>query len=67
MVAQQVTATVTVEAIDPAIPSITVKTEDGNRVTHKVQDKKNLEGVAVGDRLEITFTRALMISVADAK
>ena len=67
MGAQQVTATVTVEAIDPAIPSITVKTEDGNRVTHKVQDKKNLEGVAVGDRLEITFTRALMISVADAK
>jgi Cu/Ag efflux protein CusF len=67
MMAQQVTATVTVEAIDPALPSITVKTEDGSRVTYKVQDKKNLEGVTVGDRLEITFTRALMISVADSK
>ena len=67
MMAQQVTATVTVEAIDPALPSITVKTDDGSRVTYKIQDKKNLEGVAVGDRLEITFTRALMITVADAK
>jgi Cu/Ag efflux protein CusF len=65
--AQQVTATVTVEAIDPALPSITVKTEDGDRVTYHVEDKKNLEGVAVGDRIEITFTRALMISVSDAK
>ena len=67
MMAQQVTATVTVEAIDPALPSITVKTEDGSRVTYKVQDKNNLEGVAVGDRLEITYTRALMVSVADSK
>jgi Cu/Ag efflux protein CusF len=65
--AQQVTATVTVEAIDPALPSITVKTEDGDRVTYHVEDKKNLEGVTVGDRIEITFTRALMISVSDAK
>src|SRR5688572_21232711 len=31
--AQQVTARVTVEAIDAAVPSITVKTEDGRRVT----------------------------------
>jgi len=36
-------------------------------VTYHVEDKNNLEGVRVGDRIEITFTRALMISVADAK
>jgi Cu/Ag efflux protein CusF len=67
MMAQQVTAVVTVEAIDPALPSITVKTEDGSRVTHHVEDKNNLEGVKIGDRLEITFTRALMIKVEGAK
>jgi Cu/Ag efflux protein CusF len=67
MMAQQVTATVTVEAIDPALPSITVKTDDGSQVTYHVQNKNNLEGVEVGDRIEITFTRALMISVADGK
>jgi Cu/Ag efflux protein CusF len=65
--AQQVTAIVTVEAIDPVLPSITVKTDDGSRVTYHVENKKNLEGVSVGDRIEITFTRALMISVSDAK
>jgi Cu/Ag efflux protein CusF len=67
MMAQQVTATVTVEAIDSALPSITVKTDDGSHVTYHVQNKNNLEGVEVGDRIEITFTRALMISVADGK
>jgi Cu/Ag efflux protein CusF len=67
LMAQQVTAVVTVEAIDPALPSITFKTEDGDRVTYHVQNKANLEGVKAGDRIEITYTRALMISVADAK
>ena len=63
--AQQVTAHVTVEAIDAAVPSITVKTDDGRHVTYHVEDKKNLEGVKAGDRLEITLTRALMVSVAE--
>ena len=67
MMAQQVTAVVTVEAIDPTLPSITVKTEDGSRVTYHVEDKNNLEGVKIGDRIEITFTRALMITVEGAK
>ena len=67
LMAQQVTAVVTVEAIDPALPSITVKTEDGSRVTYHVEDKNNLEGVTIGDRIEITFTRALMITVESAK
>jgi hypothetical protein len=65
--AQQIKALVTVTAVDMAVPSITVRTEDGSSVSYKVEDKKNLEGVAVGDRIEIAFTRALMVSVADAK
>jgi Cu/Ag efflux protein CusF len=44
-----------------------VKTDDGSRVTYHVENKNNLEGVKVGDRIEITFTRALMITVADSK
>jgi Cu/Ag efflux protein CusF len=65
--AQQLKATVTVESIDASVPSITVKTDDGSRVTHHVEDKKNLEGVNAGDRIEITYTRALMVSVEGAK
>ena len=43
-VAQQETATVTIKAIDPKVPSVTVLTEDGRTVSFKVEDKKNLEG-----------------------
>jgi ribosomal 50S subunit-recycling heat shock protein len=61
--AQQETATVTVKAIDMKVPSITVLTEDGRKVSFKVDQKKNLEGVKVGDKVEITYTEAIMISV----
>jgi Cu/Ag efflux protein CusF len=55
--------TVTVKAIDAKIPSVTVLTEDGRTASFKVEDKKNLEGVKVGDKVEITYTEAVMISV----
>lgn len=63
----QMNTTVTVKAIDTSVPSITVLTEDGRTVTRKVEDKKNLEGVKVGDKIGITYTEALLVSVAPAK
>jgi len=62
-IAQQETATVTVKAIDTKVPSVTVLTEDGRTVDFKVDNPKNLEGVKVGDKVEVTYTQALMISV----
>jgi Cu/Ag efflux protein CusF len=62
-VSQQETATVTVKAVDLKTPSVTVVTADGRTVGYKVQDKKNLEGLKVGDKVEITYTEAVMISV----
>jgi len=62
-IAKQETATVTVKAIDAKVPSVTVLTEDGRTVSFKVEEKKNLEGVKVGDKVEITYTEAVMISV----
>ena len=59
--------TVTVKAIDPALPSLTVSTPDGRTITRKVEDKKNLEGVAVGDLIDVTYTRALLTSVERGK
>jgi len=59
----QATATVVVKAIDPKLPSVTVLTDDGKTVTMKVADKKNIEGLKVGDKIDITYTEALMISV----
>ena len=63
----QVSTTVTVKAVDLAVPSITVLTEDGRTVTRKVEDKKNLNGVKVGDKIAITYTEALLMSVAPPK
>ncbi len=62
-IAQQETATVTIKAIDPKVPSVTVLTDDGRKASFKVQDKKNLEGVKVGDKVEVTYTQAVMITV----
>jgi Cu/Ag efflux protein CusF len=65
--ATQEKMTVTVKSVDPAVPSITVTTADGRTVTRKVEDKKNIEGVKPGDRIDITYTQALLTSVEPAK
>ena len=61
----QVTATIV--SIDKATPSVTLKRPDGEVVAVHVRDPKKLEGVAVGDLVEITYTQALAIVVAPAK
>lgn len=63
----QQTTSVDVVAIDQKLPSITVKTADGRTVTRKVEDRKNLEGVKVGDKIDITYTQAAIISVEPVK
>jgi DNA-directed RNA polymerase alpha subunit len=64
--AKQVTVTASVEAIDKKTPSITLKGPEGNVVTVRVMDPKNLEKVKVEDKLTITYTEALAISVERA-
>jgi ribosomal protein S17 len=64
---EQMTAVVTIEAIDAKIPSVTIKTEDGSIMSFKIEDPKNLTGVKVGDKVQITYTRALAISVEAPK
>ena len=62
-VARQTTSSVTVKSTDPSVPSITVTTSDGHTVTHMVADKANLSSVQVGDRIDITYTEAALVSV----
>ena len=59
--------TVTVEAVDPAVPSITVRAPNGNTLSAQVKDKKNIEGVKVGDKIDITYTQAMMVTVEPPK
>lgn len=61
--ARQTVQTVTVKSVDMSVPSITVTTADGRTVTRKVEKKSNLEGVKAGDKIDITYTEALLTSV----
>jgi Cu/Ag efflux protein CusF len=63
----QQTRTVTVKAVDMNAPSITVVTQDGRTLTRKIGDKKNLEGVKAGDRIDITYTQAVVVNAEAAK
>jgi Cu/Ag efflux protein CusF len=62
-ISQQLTETVTVNAIDLKVPSVTITTSAGLKMSLKVEDPKNLHDVKAGDKVEITYTQALAISV----
>lgn len=62
-VTQVQTANVTITAIDPNAPSLTVKTPKGATMTFAVADKSSLDGLAVGDVVTVTYAQALMVSV----
>jgi hypothetical protein len=64
--ARQTTATVAITAIDPKVPSVTFQGPAGNSRTIKVLHPEKLEGVSVGDTVELTFTEALAIKVVEA-
>ena len=61
--AKQTMSTVTVKAVDPSVPSITVTTSDGQTVVRKMTNPARLAGVKVGDRIDIIYTEALLVSV----
>jgi Cu/Ag efflux protein CusF len=63
-ISRQLTATVIIEAIDAKVPSVTIRTDDGRKMSFKVEQAKNLEGYKPGDKVEITYTQALAVSVA---
>jgi Cu/Ag efflux protein CusF len=62
-ISQTRTANVTITAIDPTAPSVTVKTQDGNVVMLLVNDKANLTGLKVGDVVQVTYSEAVVIAV----
>jgi Cu/Ag efflux protein CusF len=66
-VGTQETTTVTVKAVDMNASSITVETADGRTLTRKIADKKNLEGVNPGDKIDITYSQALVVAAEPEK
>jgi Cu/Ag efflux protein CusF len=65
-IAQETTVTVSITAIDLKVPSVTFKGPAGNTRTIKVKQPEKLQGVKVGDTVDITYAEALAITVDKA-
>jgi uncharacterized OB-fold protein len=61
--ARQRTITATIAAIDMKVPSISFTGPNGWKYTSKVQDKEALAKVKVGDKVDIVWTEAVLVSV----
>jgi len=61
--AAYVTKVVTIAALDMAVPSVTFKTAEGKTQTVKIKNAKNAEGYKVGDKVALTYTGTLSISI----
>ena len=66
-VAHEVTATVTIVAIDTAAPSVTFKGPAGNTRTVKVLHPERLRGVKVGDHVQVVYTEAYAVRLERAQ
>jgi len=65
--ARQVSITATITAIDMKVPSVTFTGPNGWKYSSKVEDKEALGKVKVGDKVEITWTEAVLVSVEAGK
>ena len=61
--AKQTTITATISAIDMNVPSVTFTGPSGLKYTSKVQDKEALGKVKVGDKVDIVWTEAMLVSL----
>jgi hypothetical protein len=67
MATHEKTVTVSVESVDKSVPSLTVKASDGKIHSFVVLDPKNLEGVNVGDKIDVTYTQGLLVKADPPK
>jgi Cu/Ag efflux protein CusF len=65
--ASQRTITATITVIDPNVPSITFTGPKGYQYTSRVQEPSLLSSVKVGDKVDLVWTEALLVSVDPAK
>lgn len=59
----QRTVTATITAIDPTVPSITFTGPNNWKYSSRVEDAKALSKVKVGDKVDITWTYAVLMSI----
>jgi len=60
------TLTVTIEAIDLNVPSVTVRGPEGNLYTHRARDAKTISGLRVGDKADIVYRLGVLLKADPA-
>ncbi len=65
--ARQLTITATIAAIDMNTPSVTFTGPNGWKYSSRVQDTEALAKVKVGDKVDIVWTEAVLVSVERGK
>lgn len=63
----QQTITATITAIDRDVPSITFTGPHNWTYSSRVEDRAALDRVKVGDKVDITWTAALLVAIEDGK
>lgn len=63
VIAREVSVTATITAIDRKAHTVTIKGPEGQVKTITAKDPKNLQGVKVGDMVEMTYTQALAVAL----
>ena len=61
----ETTVVVVIEAIDKENETVTVKGPAGNSNTVKVRNPDNLDKVAIGDKVRVTYTEGLAVKVTE--
>jgi hypothetical protein len=59
--AKQRSITATITALDPKVPSITLSGPNKWTYSARIEDKKVLEQVKLGDKVDLTWTEALLL------
>ncbi|HEV8122441.1 MAG TPA: hypothetical protein VGQ67_15715 [Candidatus Polarisedimenticolia bacterium] len=59
----QETKIVTIKEVDQKTQGVTIQTEDGRTMSFKVDDKNILKGLNAGDKVVISYTTAVAMSV----
>ena len=62
-VTQQLTAVVTIEAVDRTTQQVIYKTADNRRIVRAVADPQLLDGLKPGDVIEVTMTRERVVEL----
>jgi Cu/Ag efflux protein CusF len=60
-ITREQTVSVSIQEIDLTAPSVTAEGPQGRQYTFRVRDRSEIQGLKVGDKVDVTYTEALLL------